>query len=165
MKHFIIDAHNVIHKSAFLSSQIENSIDIARNSFLQMLSQFSHKYKSYKFTVYFDGKIGYIAVESKSIQIISSLDREADELIKEKIAKLKTTKNVIVVSSDNEIASYAKVHACDILTSQDFLSQLNVLVSVKTNNTKAKSKSKIKTEKPNFTTKKDLDEFKKLFSE
>lgn len=165
MKHYIIDAHNVIHKSAFLSSQIQISLDVARNSFMQMLSQFSQKYPSYKFTVIFDGKIGYNSVNSKSIRTFSSFEREADELIKERIAKLKSTKNVIVVSSDNAVASYAKVHACDILTSNDFISLITVQESLPSNNSRAISGKRIKSEKPNFTTKKDLDEFKKLFSD
>lgn len=165
MKHYIIDAHNVIHKSAFLSSQIQVSLDVARNSLVQMLSQFSQKYASYKFTVIFDGKIGYNSVKNKSIHIISSLEREADELIKEKVANLKSTKNVIVVSSDNAVISFAKVHACDTLSSQDFLAIINTESETSISKSSAKPRRKTKSEKPNFTTKKDFDEFKKLFSE
>lgn len=162
MKHFIIDAHNVIHKSSFLKSQINTSIDVARNALLQMIKNYLVKFPSYKYTVIFDGIIGYNSVNAHNIKIQNSGEKEADELIKLKISKLNSTKNVIVVSSDHEITAFAKVYACEILSSESFLNLISDIVISKIGKTKINKKNK--SEKPNTPSKKEMNEFLELFT-
>ena len=162
MKHYIIDAHNVIHASDVLKAHIVSSYDIARNSLLQMIDSYSKVFPSYKFTAIFDGIIGYISISSPKIKIMSSGEREADELIKTKISKLKSTKNVIVVSSDLEVVGYARVNACEVISAKAFISLLNNPTQKKASTSKSKSS---KSEKPNTPSKKEVEEFKKLFGE
>jgi predicted RNA-binding protein with PIN domain len=159
MKHFLIDAHNVIYTSQLFKKQLDNSLDHARNSLLQMINSYSQKYPSYKFTVIFDGKIGYNSTYSSNISVVSSGNKEADELIRKKISKTNSTKNLAVVSSDHEVVSYAKINACEIITSASFINLIN-------NSTKKKSKATKKNnhpEKPYSSSKNEIEEFKRIF--
>jgi len=140
---YFIDANNLIGKIPELKKSKGSD---ARERLIFLLQRFFSG-KKVKVTVFFDGH------QSESIktnfEIVYSLNRPADELIKQRIDRSKRNKNLVVVSSDLEIFAYAKECGCKAVKSEEFYKNIT---STKTDNS---------IEKPiNF----QVDEFKKIFN-
>jgi predicted RNA-binding protein with PIN domain len=145
MIHYIIDGNNLIGKVSELKKNPDKQS--AREKLALLLERFFHR-KKIKVSLHFDGFENEV-IKVSGINIKYSLNRPADELIKKQIESSKNTKSIVVVSSDNEIISFAKVCGCKVLKSEEFYNQLINQFS-----------DRIDEEKPsNFNT----DEFKKLF--
>jgi predicted RNA-binding protein with PIN domain len=161
MKKFIIDAFNVIHKSSELRAKLGISPAIACNSLLSIISVYSAKYPSYSFIFVVDGNFEDIFISNIKITIKSSKNLTADQIIKEQIAFLSNTRNFTCVTSDTEVHNFARIHGCQVISSENFLKELQIS---QFSQYKSKSKFKnIKSEKPTNVSKKSIDEFKKLF--
>lgn len=145
MLHFIIDGNNLIGKISSLKNLSDKQI--AREKVALILEKYFFG-KKVKVSLHFDG-FENIPIKISGVKIYYSQNRSADEMIKSEIEKIKNTKSVIVVSSDIEVASFAKVCGCRIKSSESFYKEL--LTS---------EKKLSENEKPtNFNT----EEFKKLF--
>lgn len=145
MIHYIIDGNNLIGKIVSLKNLPDKQS--AREKLSLMLERFFAG-KKLKVSLYFDGYENE-PIRISGIKIKYSLNRSADEIIKEEIEKIKNQKSVFVVSSDLEILSYAKVCGCNVLKSEEFYHQMLI----------QDNKNK-EDEKPSDF---DTDEFKKLF--
>uniref|UniRef100_A0A7V2ZKS5 RNA-binding protein n=1 Tax=Ignavibacterium album TaxID=591197 RepID=A0A7V2ZKS5_9BACT len=145
MIHYIIDGNNLIGKIVSLKNLPDKQI--AREKLALMLERFFAG-KKLKVSLHFDGYENE-PIRISGIKIKYSLNRSADEMIKEEIEKIKNQKSVFVVSSDLEILSYAKVCGCNVLKSEEFYHQMLI----------QDNKNK-EDEKPSDF---DTDEFKKLF--
>jgi hypothetical protein len=118
MKHFIIDGNNLIGRIKSLSELQNKDKQRAREQLVYIL-QNNFSGKGVKITLHFDG------YENNKIslyggKIIYSESKTADEKIKDQISNFKTTRNLVVVSSDNGIRDYAKVCGCSLMTSDEF---------------------------------------------
>jgi len=140
---YFIDANNLIGKIPELKKSKGSD---ARERLIFLLQRFFSG-KKVKVTVFFDGH------QSESIktnfEIVYSLNRPADELIKQRIDRSKRNKNLVVVSSDLEIFAYAKECGCKAVKSEEFYKNISSTQSDDLN------------EKPNTF---DIDEFKKIFN-
>jgi predicted RNA-binding protein with PIN domain len=141
---YFIDANNLIGKIPKLR-KLKGSDSRERLIFL--LQRFFSG-KKVNVTLFFDGH------QSENIktnfEIVYSLNRSADELIKQRIDRSKRNKNLVVVSSDLEIFAYAKECGCKAVKSEEFYKNIS------------STQSDDLTEKPNNF---DIDEFKKIFKD
>ena len=118
MKHYIIDANNVIGKIKVLKSLQQKDKQASREKLVFMIDNFFLN-KKVKCTIHFDG-FEQTPIKSNICKIIYSNNQTADDKIKNQIEQTKNRKNLIVVSSDNNIREFARVCSCNVLKSEDF---------------------------------------------
>lgn len=149
MKKYIIDGNNLIGKVKLLASIQEKDRQVSRYKLAFMIDRF---FASKKVEVYlhYDGFEGE-KINTQKLKIIYSENSSADEKIKKQIEAEKNKRNLIVISSDNSIASFAKVCGCEIQLSENFGKELSKSFSSESEN-----------EKNNLVN--DIEEFKKLFN-
>lgn len=148
MKHYIIDGNNLIGKIHSLKRVQSKEKQSARERLAFIIDNFMHD-KKVKCTIHFDG-FEQLPIKTSRCKIIYSDDLTADEKIKIQIEQTKNRKNLLVVTSDNNIREFARVCSCDILKSEEFV---KLIQSGKTDNEK----------KIIDGMKNNIDEFKKLF--
>ncbi len=83
-------------------------------------------------------------------KIVYSENRSADSLIKENIERIKNRKNIILVTSDNELINFGKACGCTIISSKDFGTMLTKGNAI--------DEEKSRTEEIN-----DVEEWKRIF--
>lgn len=125
--HILIDGYNLIRQSVDLKRFERQSLEAGRKALIDWLSQY-RKRKDHRITVVFDGWISGSAQEERDyhsgIQIIySSRGVKADDVLKRIAAS--TDEEILVVSSDREIISYASRKGKATLTSIEFESIVN----------------------------------------
>lgn len=158
MKHYIIDTFNVINKSNFIKFKAKKDKTTAVACLIALVKTYCEKYPTYSFTLVCDGKVDEPLISSKNIKIISAINQSADNVIKQIIEKTHPKNNIVIVSSDLEVYSFAKANICEVLQSEKFLQILQTVDKL------PKSKvSLYKSEKPISASKKEIAEFKKMF--
>ncbi|MDT3739653.1 MAG: NYN domain-containing protein [Candidatus Kapabacteria bacterium] len=165
MKTYIIDALNVIHISPNLRQLLNNSKENAVSALCSEISGYLKRYPSYKAMIIIDGAAGNLNKYNQNISLIESQNNTADNKIKEIIEKSQNKSSFIVVSNDTEVYNYAKMNVVTVMTSTDFIKIIseyspNVPINSKGNSSGKRNKK----EKPNSPTKKEMLEFKELFS-
>jgi hypothetical protein len=120
--HIIIDGYNVIRQSDTLRRYERKSLEEGRRALLSRLIDYEKK-KRHKITVVFDGWKSGSADEGRdregAIDIIySRYGEKADDVIKRLV--LRAIGDIIVVSSDREISSFATREGKTALSSPDF---------------------------------------------
>ena len=148
MKHYIIDGNNVIGKIKALKSLQQKDKQASREKLVFMIDNFLHN-KKVKCTIHFDG-FGQIPIRSTRCKIIYSNAQPADDKIKDQIGQTKNRKNLIVVTSDNNIQEFARVCSSEILKSEDF----GKMIRHRNSDNEQKKIDEMKN---------NIDEFKKLF--
>lgn len=152
-KHYIIDAHNVMHKIPEVERLMAHGISAARTRFMSMLGDFAVSHRAYRFTVVFDGTAKDVKYSSSNVSVMrSGANKSADELIFDLIRKLHQGA-ATVVSSDNEIANFARASAQDVLPSVEFAEMIS----------RGNSSAQESDEKPAFTRLHDLQELRRMF--
>lgn len=120
---YLIDGHNLIARLP----DIELSDPDDEAKLVIKLKGFVAK-QGKRCTVIFDGGIpgGYSAMSNKAVKVIfaSAFRTNADNLLCERIRKIKDRQNWTVVSSDNEVLDFARKHKMKAKTSADFAGQL-----------------------------------------
>lgn len=148
MKHYIIDGNNLIGKISSLKRVNQKDKQLSREKLVFMIDNYLHG-KKVKCTIHFDG-FEQMPIKVNHCKIIYSNNKPADDRIKYQIEQTVNRKNLIVVTSDNNIREFAKVCLCDVLKSEEFAIQIR--------------SNKIDNEKKIIDNmKNDVDEFKKLF--
>jgi predicted RNA-binding protein with PIN domain len=112
------------------------------------LQRYFHN-KKINLTLHFDGFANIPLPLSKG-KIIYSENKTADSLIKENIERIKNRKNIILVTSDNELKNFGKACGCTIVSSKDFGKVLTKGSSI--------DEEKLRTEEIN-----DVEEWKRIF--
>jgi predicted RNA-binding protein with PIN domain len=125
--HILIDGYNLIRQSVDLRRFERQSLEAGRKALIDWLSQY-RKRKGHRITVVFDGWISGSAQEERDyhsgIQIIySSRGVKADDVMKRITAS--SDEEILVVSSDREIISYASRKGRATLSSIEFESIVN----------------------------------------
>lgn len=118
MKEYLIDGNNLIGKVPDIQSLQKKDKESARERLVLLLERYFHSRKV-KVTIYFDGYKNN-AIKTSALKIKYSDSQTADEIIKKDIGLSKNPKNLVVVSSDNEIAGFARVCACEVKLSEKF---------------------------------------------
>jgi predicted RNA-binding protein with PIN domain len=120
--HILIDGYNLIRQSDTIRRFERQSLEAGRNALISFLAGYRQK-KDHRITVVFDGwESGPVQEErdySSGINILYSRRGEkADEVIKRIIAH--TDEEILVVSSDREISSYAARRGKTAVSSPEF---------------------------------------------
>jgi len=145
MRHFIIDGNNLIGKIPSIKSRDKNT---EREKLAFVLERYFSN-KKVKVSLYFDGHKN-LPIKVSGIKIIYSENLTADDLIKNEIERVSNRKNIILVSSDNNLKEFARVCSSEVKSSEDFWKDLN-------------SSQKNDEEETIIDSMKNTDEFKKLF--
>jgi len=120
--HIIIDGYNLIRQSIKFRRFERQSLEAGRRALIEWLSQY-RRLKHHRITVVFDGWAGGSPHQERDylsgIELIySSLGVKADEIIKEIAAS--TDEEILVISSDREITSFARRRGQATLASPEF---------------------------------------------
>ena len=118
----LIDGYNLIRQSDNLRRYEKQSLEAGRNALIASLSDYK-KRKGHKITVVFDGWESGSAQEERNFQaginiIYSSRGEKADEVIKRLTAR--TDEEIVIVSSDREISSFAVRRGKTAISSPQF---------------------------------------------
>ena len=119
--HIIVDGYNYIGRYSGLIGDIEEK----REALINLLCEY-RALKKHDITVVFDGWQNGMPVESSEVKrgvriIFSRLGEKADEVIKRLSVK---GQNIIVVSSDREVSSYAVNRGAVALSCSEFEKKL-----------------------------------------
>lgn len=120
--HIIIDGYNLIRQSSTLAGIDAKNLQKGRETLINRLATYK-AFKSYKITVVFDAWKSDNLYEGrdkiKGIDIIYSKAGEtADEVIKRMSSNLR--ESGIIITADNDIASFAKRQGCTIIEPRAF---------------------------------------------
>lgn len=146
-KTILIDGNNLMHK-IYGSPDNHNALISSVRNYLG---------SKFKLIFFFDG---IKKIEDKDV--LFSGKKEADELIKNFIQTNNKPENLVVISSDTSIVSFAKTFGCEYKSAEKFKSELNSSHITKEKNIN-QNYIYNDSEKPSGISKKDLDTFRKLF--
>ncbi len=152
MRTVIIDGNNLLHKMQNLKRLFKENPESAQLSLYEAVK--GKLSRNDKLVLVYDG---FSSI--KSPKIIFSGVKTADEIIRKYIEDNYGKKSMAVVSSDNEILRIAQACGCEILKSEDFVSERKIMKSDNINHVMPKND-----EKPDGMSKKDFDFFKNQFS-
>jgi len=148
LNHYIIDGNNLIGKIKTLKQlHKKNKVSGAEKLALIMGRYFYSK--KVIVSLHFDGFQNEV-IKIPGIQIIYSGKLTADEKIKSEIAKSRNPKNIILVTSDNNLAEFGRVCRCQVVKSEEFSKMIL-------------SSSSIDEEKTRIDELNNINEFRKLF--
>jgi len=148
LKHYIIDGNNLIGKIKTINQLHKKNKKQSGEKLAFMIGRYFN-FRKASISLHFDGfQSDRIAVQG--IKIIYSGSISADEKIKNEIEKSKNPRNIILVTSDSNLAEFGRVCSCQVIKSEEFSKQLL--------SSGLADEEKIRLEEIN-----DPDEFKKLF--
>lgn len=125
--HIYIDGYNLIRQSIRLRRFERHSLEAGRDALIDWLALYKSR-KDHRITVVFDGWVSGSAREERDYRagifmVYSSKGVKADEVLKRIIAS--SDEEILVVSSDREIASYAIRRGRAALSSLEFEAIVN----------------------------------------
>ena len=127
MKHYLIDGNNLLGKIPSLKKLHKADKQVSREKLAFLLGRYFSNKKGFV-DLHFDGyENETIKVSGMKINYSDSLT--ADERIKKEIERSKNPKNVIVVTSDSNLAEFARVCSCSVIKSEDFAKQIHSVFS------------------------------------
>jgi len=120
--HVVIDGYNLIRQSTTLRAEEELSLEHGREALVEKLRQYK-RIKGHRITVVFDGADKVTLAEEKTQQkgikiIYSRQGKTADSVIR-RICRDQGG-NVVVVTADRELASYAESCGSVVMASEEF---------------------------------------------
>jgi len=118
MKHYIIDGNNLIGKINFLHKIQQKDKQRSREKIAFMIDNYFHD-KNAKVTIHFDG-FKNLPIKLNNAKIVYSDSESADDKIKNQIELANNRKNLVVITSDNNIQEFARVCSCLIIKSEEF---------------------------------------------
>lgn len=148
MLNYIIDGNNLIGKIASLMSLQKKDKQASREKLVYILDRYFISKKA-NVSLHLDGHPAG-RVSSSKMKIVYSENLTADEKIKKQISQSKSPRNIIVVTSDSNLAQFAKVCSATVVSSDEFAVEINKSCD------KFDEESIIKSIN-------NVDEFKKLF--
>jgi len=148
MKHYIIDGNNLLGKIPSFKNLQKLNKQVSREKLAFLLGRYFAN-KKVSVDLHFDGYLNEV-IKVSGMKINYSGSLTADERIKKEIERIINPKNIIVVTSDGNLAEFARVCSCSVVKSEDFAKQLLTLNSADEEQTRI--------DELNST-----EEFKKLF--
>lgn len=118
MKHYIIDGNNLIGKISSLKKLHNKNKRQSAEKLAFILGRYFSRKKS-KVSLHFDG-FPEEKINVTGIKIFYSAEQTADEKIKIDIEKSRNPRNIILVTSDTNVAEFGKVCSCKVIRSEDF---------------------------------------------
>lgn len=122
MKHFIIDGNNLIGKIDSLKRIHRKDKKLSRVNLAFILERYFQKKKVIA-ELFYDG-FENEKIKVNGIKICYSDKLTADDMIRKRIEKSNNRKNIIVITSDRNLAEFARVCTCKVYKSEDFAKQI-----------------------------------------
>ncbi len=148
MLHYIIDGNNLIGKIKYFSDIQKKDRQASREKLAFYIERYFSSKKA-NVTLHFDGFANH-PINSQKIKIVYSENKTADQKIKQQIENSKSPKNLIVVSSDNNIKEFARVCSAKTLASEDLAAEIQKEKNVNEESERIKEIN-------------DVEEFKRIF--
>lgn len=145
---YIIDGNNLIGKMPNLMKLQQKDKQASREKIALILERYFNIKKVNVF-LHFDGYPGP-KINAGKIKLVYSENITADDKIKQQISESKSPKTLTVITSDSNLSQFAKVCSCNVIQSENFISQINL------------NKNELD-EQAIIESMKNDDEFKKLF--
>jgi len=164
MPHYILDAHNILHKHPVWSRLIlSRQLTEARQGLVNAVARLAERYPAFFFSLVFDGVNTGVRVPYRNIAVYEApRSTTADAIIKQRIDADINPRDCIVVSSDTEVHNYARRSGCKVISAREFLQELNK-VFVDKHSEAFYLRQSDAAEKPLHANKADVEEFKRLF--
>ena len=142
-RYLIIDGYNAIHKIRELDAKKDESLEMARLYFINMLLDFMSRKKRFdKICVVFDSKEQTLGIRSHEYGQIEALytthDRDADSVIVDLLRKASSKDKISVSSDDNFVRNHARVYGSDILS----IKELEDIIMLKQKSARSKIREK-----------------------
>jgi predicted RNA-binding protein with PIN domain len=121
-RRILIDGYNLIHCIPSCKQKLSQDLEGARKDLLDRLASLANR-KGWEIRTVFDGGTNALdgQVGGAGIKVaFSRWPEKADHVIKREIAGKGKNEDVLVVSSDAEIAGYARLHGVPVMSSRDF---------------------------------------------
>jgi len=118
MKHYIIDGNNLIGKINSIQKMQQKNKQGSREKLAFMIENYFHDKKA-KVTIHFDG-FKNLPIKLNYANIVYSDGKSADDKIKKQIELANNRKNLVVITSDNNIREFARVCSCSKIKSEEF---------------------------------------------
>ena len=118
MKQYIINGNNLIGKINFLHKMQQKNKQRSREKLAFMIDNYFHE-KNAKVTIHFDG-FKNLPIKLNQAKIVYSDSKSADDMIKNQIELANNRKNLVVITSDNNIQEFARVCSCLIIKCEEF---------------------------------------------
>ncbi len=120
--HIIIDGYNLIRQSDTLRRYERFSLEEGRRALIHFMALYK-RHKEHKVTVVFDGWEGGPAEEERDRQegvdiIYSRRGEKADDVVKRMVQRV--GEEIVVVTSDRDIADFVSRRGVTAISSQDF---------------------------------------------
>ncbi|MHB8771471.1 MAG: NYN domain-containing protein [Syntrophales bacterium] len=129
--HIIVDGYNLIRQSDILRGYERQSLEAGRKALIRGLARYK-RLRGHRITVVFDGWEGGSPQEERDLAggvaiIYSRLGEKADEVIKRLVAA--GSEEILVVTSDREIATHAARRGKSSVDSPEFAARLDRLTA------------------------------------
>ena len=148
MKKYIIDGNNLIGKIRSLGNLQKKDKQASREKLAHLVERYFSN-KKVEVILNFDGFANQKISVSK-IKLVYSDKISADEKIKKQIEAESNKRNVVVISSDNNVREFAQVCGCEIISSEDFGKEITKSQNADDEDSRIKAMD-------------DINTFKKLF--
>ena len=118
MKQYIIDGNNLIGKLPTLKILQKKDKQGSREKLAFMIDNYFSA-KNVKVFLHFDGHPKE-PIRINNANIVYSKNLSADEKIKNQVGNSKNPRNIIVITSDNNLAEYARVCSSAVIKCEEF---------------------------------------------
>ena len=122
MKHYIIDGNNLIGKIQALNQLHKKNKKQSAEKLAFIIGRYFN-FKKASVSLHFDG-FQSDGIKVHGIKIIYSESISADEKIKNEIGISKNPKNIILITSDSNLAEFGRVCSCQLIKSEEFSKQI-----------------------------------------
>jgi len=148
MKKYLIDGNNLIGKIKLLTDLQKKDKQASREKLAHLTDRYFAN-KKVEVILNFDGFANQKINVTKT-KLVYSDNRSADEKIKKQIKVEYSKRNIVVISSDNNVREFAKVCGCEVILSEDFGKEITKSQNVDDEESRIKAMD-------------DIDTFKKIF--
>lgn len=153
MRIYLIDGNNVIHSNPEWKKLFDEDKERSKNLLVQKVVDHFKDSKN-KATIFFDGFnfVHSFSNVSHNVSIKHAKNKSADETIVITIEKLQNPRNLVVITSDVELQRKARLRYSTVISSEDFIKQLD-------------NRKVTNLEKPDELSKNEVNEWLKLFTQ
>jgi len=118
LKHYIIDGNNLIGKIRTLKQLHKKNMKQSAEKLAYMIGRYFEG-KKVSINLHFDG-FQSEDIKVSGLKIFYSGKFTADERIKSEIGKSRNPKNIILITSDNNLAEFGRVCSSQVIKSEEF---------------------------------------------